>query len=60
MKTKELLAVLKAAGFVLKRHGASHDIYSNGVVDLAVPRHKKELRTGTAEGILKEAGLKQP
>lgn len=58
MKRKELIKQLESGGWVLKRHGASHDIYSKkGFKPISVPRHT-EINEYTAEGILKQAGLK--
>lgn len=58
MKRKELIKQLESVGWVLNRHGASHDIYSKkGLKPISVPRHT-EINQYTAEGILKQAGLK--
>ena len=57
MKRKDLEKRLKSAGFYLHRHGAEHDIYTNGAKIVPVPRHR-EIDEDTAKGILKQAGLK--
>lgn len=61
LKRDELLKRLKKAGFVKEREGGKHTLYENketGVV-IPVPRHRgKEIATGTAERILKLAGIK--
>jgi mRNA interferase HicA len=44
------------AGFVIK-HGSNHDKYIKGNQTIMVPR-AKEIKEGTASGILKSAGLK--
>jgi predicted RNA binding protein YcfA (HicA-like mRNA interferase family) len=58
MKLSELVQKLRRGGFNLKRHGHKHDIYEKDGIEISVPRHAKELPTGTAFVILKEAGLK--
>lgn len=60
MKTSELLKLLKKNGCKLIRNGKRHDIYLNPTTgqEFAVPRHKAEIPTGTANSILKDAGLK--
>ena len=60
MKTSELLKILKKNGVVFIRHGGSHDIYysSKTGLEMSVPRHKGEVKTGTAHDILKKAGIK--
>jgi predicted RNA binding protein YcfA (HicA-like mRNA interferase family) len=55
----KILKVLAHAGFELKRHGANHDIYhrEGHPNPVPVPRHRGDLRPGTADKILKLAGL---
>ena len=59
MKTNELLKLLKKKGCSLIRHGSNHDIWYSPVTgkQFAVPRHKKEIKTGTAAAILHDAGM---
>ena len=59
MKTNELLKILKKAGCTLIRHGSNHDIWYSTVTEkqFAVPRHKKEIKSGTATAILRDAGI---
>lgn len=55
MKHSELIRMLKKAGCLLKRHGASHDIWLNPKTGATttVPRHgSKEIKDKTARGIL--------
>lgn len=42
------------------REGANHELWYSEITGktFAVPRHKKEIATGTANKILKDAGLK--
>lgn len=60
MKTSELLKLLRKNDCQIVRHGAGHDIWKNQTTgnQFSVPRHKTEIKKGTAEKILKEAGLK--
>ena len=57
MKTSEL----KKGGCYILRNGSNHDIWyiPKTGKQFPVDRHKsKEIATGTANGILKDAGLK--
>lgn len=56
MKAKDLIRVLKENGWELLRHGANHDIYTNGTYNISVPRHR-EIKERTAKIILQEAGI---
>ena len=49
---------LRKYGWWLDRHGASHDIWTNGIITTQVPRHR-ELNELTAKGILKKAKTNQ-
>ena len=61
MKTSELVKILKKNGCIFIEHGKEHD---NGIVnktgkDIRIPRHgSKEIPTGTANRILRDAGLR--
>ncbi|MGN0429223.1 MAG: type II toxin-antitoxin system HicA family toxin [Acetatifactor sp.] len=59
MKNSELTKTLKKKGCTLIRHGSNHDIWFSPITNkqFAVPRHKDEIKTGTAKAILKEAGI---
>lgn len=61
MKTSELTKMLKKHGCYIVEHGTEHDKWHSDKTgkDFRVPRHKsKEIPTGTADSILKDAGLK--
>lgn len=60
MTVGELKKYLKKNKCKLFRHGSRHDIWINQNGDMfAVPRHNsQEVKKGTKEKILKEAGLK--
>lgn len=60
MKTSELIKLLKQHGIYLLREGGRHSQYycpATGKV-IMIWRHAKEIPTGTANAILKDAGLK--
>jgi len=60
MKYNELWKILKKAGWK-QIHGRKHDLAvdpRNSSHLIPVPRHKGEVPAGTADSILKEAGLK--
>ena len=60
MKTSELIRILKAAGCYVIRHGGKHDIWYSPITQKKIPlgRHgNKEVAKGTAESILKDAGI---
>lgn len=60
MKTSELNQILKISKCYLVRNGSRHDIWFSPVTgrQFAVPRHAKEIPTGTVNHILKDAGIK--
>lgn len=56
MKRRLVIKKLNNAGFTLSRPGSNHDIYSDGVHMVPVPRHR-ELKEKTAKDIFKQAGI---
>jgi len=61
MKASELVRMAKKHGCLIKRHGSEHDIWVNPKTGSTsrIPRHQsKEIRTGTADRIMKDLGLK--
>lgn len=61
MRTSEMKRWLREAGCQLKREGANHEIWYSPITGkkFQVPRHdSQELPTGTAQSIMKQAGLK--
>ena len=60
MKTSELIKFLKQYGCYFLRHGGNHDIWYSPITgnEFEVWRHSKEIPTGTANSILKKAGIK--
>ena len=61
MKVSELVKILKRSGCYIVDHGAEHDKWYSPLTGntFMVPRHpSKEVKTGTANKILKDSGLK--
>lgn len=56
MQRRELVRILKAAGFVSK-NGGNHEIFTNGKVMVPVKRHR-EIEDQIAKRILRQAGLR--
>lgn len=59
VKTSEIIKLLKKAGCYEVREGGKHDIWYSPITNMYFPvwHHKKEIPTGTAEKIMKEAGI---
>lgn len=57
MKRRELIRLLKLAGFTFTRHGANHDVYVRGNEIEEVPRHN-EINENLAKMIIKKRNLK--
>lgn len=60
MTSKEIIKTLEQNGFEFIRSNGSHRLYRNKVTNKSaiVPYHNKELKRGTEQNILKQAGLK--
>jgi len=59
MKKKELEKRLQKLKWWLDRHGANHDVWTNGEISEMVPRHR-EVNEILAKKILKKAGNNPP
>ncbi|MDO4460666.1 MAG: type II toxin-antitoxin system HicA family toxin [Clostridia bacterium] len=57
MKRKDLIKLLEQNGWYLKRHGANHDVYTDGTQKEMIPRHT-EVNEQLAQAIIKRRGLK--
>lgn len=59
MKTSELIKILKSHGCVFVRSGGNHDMWYSPIMNRQFPigRHSKEVKTGTAKAILRQAGI---
>lgn len=57
--TAELVRRLVRAGFRLAAHGKKHDVYADPTSGrkVVVPRHSREIPTGTYHSMLRDAGL---
>ncbi|MBQ7661140.1 MAG: type II toxin-antitoxin system HicA family toxin [Clostridia bacterium] len=57
---KEIVKILEENGFYCARQNGSHRFYKNDSTGkvTTVPMHAKELKKGTEQKILKDAGLK--
>lgn len=53
MKRTDLIRKLKKNGWWLLRHGANHDIYTNGTLSVAIPRHG-EINEKLAQAIVRK------
>lgn len=60
MKPKELIKILQADGWYIERVQGSHYILKHPLKQgmSVVPLHNKDLKPGTLNSILKQAGLK--
>jgi mRNA interferase HicA len=54
-KRRDLESKLTELGWVVLRHGGSHDIWARGDETIAVPRHN-EINENLARGLLRRAG----
>lgn len=53
MRKRILEKKLKAAGFVLERHGSNHDVYVRGSDIEELPRHR-DINEALAKAIIKK------
>lgn len=61
MRVNEILKLITADGWYLYKHGKRHDLYRHPSKpgQIPIPRHSsQELKKGTENSILKDAGLK--
>lgn len=58
VQRRKAIKVLKDNGWWLKRHGHSHDIYTNGSHSEPIPRHG-DLNKLTWQGIVRRNNLKE-
>ncbi len=60
MTPREIIRLLEANGFRLEHSNGSHFFYRNKTTGktTTVPKHSKDLKKGTEQKILKDAGLK--
>lgn len=58
MKGKELVKLLRENGWELNRINGSHHIMIKDGKSLSVPVHNTDMKPGTLNKLLKDAGLK--
>lgn len=60
MTPKQMIKLLKENGFIEERQNGSHKFFVNSVTGkrTTVPYHSNDLKKGTEQQILKDAGLK--
>lgn len=60
MTASELKRLLKKHGCYFVDHGGKHDKWYSPITNkfFRIPRHVAEIKTGTVEAILKQAGIK--
>lgn len=56
-KRNDLIKLLEINGWQLKRNGNCHDIYTNGISNETIPRHR-EINENLAKAIIKRQRLK--
>lgn len=57
MKHRELVKLLEANGWYIKRNGGNHDIYTDGSRTEPIPRHS-EINERLAKNIIRKLELK--
>lgn len=57
IKPKAMEKLLLQKGFQFVRQKGSHRLYRKGDLRVTVPYHKKDLKPGTLQSILKQAGV---
>lgn len=60
MTPRQMVKLLEKNGFVEERQNGSHRFFRNPITGktTTVPIHPKDLKTGTEQKILKDAGLR--
>lgn len=60
LTSKQMIKLLEKNGFEFVRQNGSHRMYENSKTNkkVVVPIHDKDLKKGTEQKILKDAGLK--
>ncbi len=56
MKRRDLIKALLGFGWRFLREGGRHEVWTNGEIDVAIPRHR-EIAESTARRILRKAAL---
>lgn len=56
LKRRDLIKRLEENGWYLDGHGSNHDIYTNGIKEETIERHK-EIPENLAKRIIKRTGI---
>ena len=57
VKPRQMIKVLEERGFRFVRQKGRHRLYRKGDLRVTVPYHKKDLKPGTLQSIIKQAGI---
>ena len=56
---KTTIKTLESNGYVLKRHGAKHDLYFNPETKITIPIKRHDFNENDMKYIFKEAGIQR-
>lgn len=59
IKPRHMIKVLEQRGFMFIRQKGSHRLYRKGDLRVTIPYHNQDLKSGTLNSILKQAGIKK-
>lgn len=59
VKPRQIIKALEENGFDFVRQKGSHRLYRKGDLRVTVPYHNKDLKPGTLQSILRQAGIKK-
>ncbi len=59
VKPRQIIKVLEEKGFKFIRQKGSHRLYRKEDLRVTVPYHSKDLKPGTLQNILRQAGIKK-
>lgn len=59
IKPRQMIKVLEQKGFRFVRQKGSHRLYKNEDLRVTIPYHNKDLKPGTLQNILRQAGIKK-
>lgn len=59
MKPNQIIKILVKRDFKFIRQKGSHKLYKRGGLRVTVPYHTRDLKPGTLQNILKQAGIRK-
>ncbi len=59
VKPRRMVKILEEKGFRFVRQKGSHRLYRKRDLRVTVPMHNKDLKLGTLQNILRQAGVKK-